>query len=420
MAKQRDVSNEQILYLLITLREEEAKNDRYTDIIVNKEECKAIGLFNYKIKETGENRLSRLFVISEIQNGEPVSIIYDEKGRFIGWQNQENREKNDIEVARDIELNKQQLMSHLIRGEAKTRIESEGTSSSDTAKAGEGRDLANKEHEEEKGDKNKEEEVEGKKNGQKDTLHNFKNEINIDYKTKIRLEEIINGYYLWEILQIEDKLKGRLPEGLSEKSFRSGYLTTLDSKELEAIDGKERKAEKVMAICTRDGNVIELDDTILELEEKMPREDQKRAEQSALKYRDGKEAEKPQSELDITKEVSYKIPDASSKFGVAEDWGLQVDINREWKKYGETIVAGNKEEISFWQEPKNQDITDKQLQRNRLVTKLEAINEPVQSKEEIEQQEDLQEKDSNETINRRAEHTNELVEECFKTHKNLR
>lgn len=424
MAGQRDVSNEQILYLLINLREEEAKRDVYKDIVVNKEACKEIGIFNYKVKETktGEKRASRLFLINETQDGEEINLIYDENGRFIGWQNEAHREKNEIEVAKDLELDKQRLNQQLEKGIQRNRSEAEtANSNSGTAKAGEGRDLASKEHEEQKPEyKNLEVPVTKPENEQVNTLRNYKNEINLEYKTKIRLDEIVNGYYLWEILQYEEKYRGRMPEGLSEASFRSGYLTVLDASELEAVDGKTRKAKKIMAICTRDGNVVELDDTILKAEETLAIDDRKRAEQTALRGRDGKEALRPQNEHQLTKEVSYQIPDASSRFGVAEDWGLQVDINTELKRNGTTPVNGNREEISFWQEPKNAPVIDKQLQRNRYVQKFEAINESAsKTKEEREQQEDLREKSSSETLERRAEHFDDLVEKAFEKYKNL-
>ena len=64
-SKERDVSNEQILYLLINFREEDAKRDSFTDIQVNREKCREVGLFSYKIKDTGEKRMENLFLINE-------------------------------------------------------------------------------------------------------------------------------------------------------------------------------------------------------------------------------------------------------------------------------------------------------------------------------------------------------------------
>ena len=148
MSKQRNISTEQILYLLINLREEDAKRDSFTDIRVNRELCKAVGLFNYKLKDTNEMRTGRLFLLNETQDGESVDVIYDENGRFIAWRKQ----KEQLQVARDIELDKRRLEGQLIRSEERERIATETTSgansgSSDTEKAGEGRDLGNKEHE---------------------------------------------------------------------------------------------------------------------------------------------------------------------------------------------------------------------------------------------------------------------------------
>lgn len=425
MSKEREIAKEQVLYYLIDLREQEAKKANFVDIVVNRELCKELGYFKYKIKETGEMRAGKLFLISETQDGELVNIIYDDKGRFIGWQNQESRDKNEIQAARDLELNQKQLAEQLIRENEKERIrkESKGTSSSDTTKAGEGRDLANKEHEEEK----KQETVQQKPNSLNQevkaerTLNNLKSEISIGNQPKIRLDTTINGYYLWQILQIEDKLKGRLPEGLNENSFRTGYLTILNASELEAKDGKRRKSEDVFVICTYGGDIIELDEQVLEPKPLGGLEQRKQTELTRQRYEDGKESEKPDTETELTRTSLYKIPDANSKFAVAENWFLAVDKNRDRMTNGKTPVDNVEKNISFVQVSRNQSYyTSEENLQYTLEYKLDPIRENVpKSEKEIEKEEELRERKPNEVEVERAEHTNELVDICFEKYKKL-
>lgn len=413
MSKQRDISNEQILYLLINLREEDAKRDSFTNIQVNKEKCREIGLFGYAIKDTKKTRASRLFLISETDDGNEVDIIYDKNGRFIAWVDYEKNKKGELKIAQDIELDKIRLERQLMLDKERTREENDGTSD-DTSKAGEGRDLATKEHEEENKEQKKEDTKEEKKVEQP-KLKNLKNEINMDYRLRIKLDTLINGYYLWEILGIEDNLKGRLPEGVSEKSFRNGYLTIIDSKELEAKDGKQRKAEDIFAVCTYSGDIIELDEQIMEPEYLGTRDERMIQETNRIRYADGKEVEKPHTDIDLTRTSKWKIKNVNERFAVNEEWYLGVDTNRQWKENGSRPVNGKIKEISFIQEPRE---TDKSYSRDSaeartresIEYKLEDAIEPPQTEKEQKQMEQLSKKDSNEAINIRKEHREELQE----------
>ena len=423
MARERNISNEQILYLLINLREEEAKRDTYTDIKVNKEACKEIGLFNYKIKETGENRASRLFLISETHDGEPVSIIYDEKGRLIAWKDQETEK---LQIAQDIELEEERINRQLELGIERTKGPANSSSSSDTSKAGEGRDLADKEHEEKEEEKNQNEEnAKTENNEERPKLPNLANEINIDDKPLIELNQVINGYYLWEILQIEDKLAGRLPDGVSERSFRNGYLTIVPSSELEAKDGKPRKAEDSFVISNSQGDIIELDEQILKPKDIGAKNDPRKAEdeKSNMRYNDGEEVERPDSTVDATRTSLYQIPDVGDKFSVGENWFLGVDQNKEYMESSERPIAGNTKEISFVQVERDNSKYYESEERiqNTLEYKLDPLNEPEPlTSKEIEKKEELVERDANEVQNVREDHTQELVDKCFSRYEDLR
>ena len=83
MSKERNISSEQILYLLMDFREKDARRDSFTSIEVNREKCREIGIFPYMDKDSNETRMGRLFLINETHDGKNVDIIYDEKWRFI-------------------------------------------------------------------------------------------------------------------------------------------------------------------------------------------------------------------------------------------------------------------------------------------------------------------------------------------------
>ena len=145
MPKERDVSSEQILYLLMDFREKDAKLDKFTKIEVIRNKCRELGIFSYIDKENNRRKSSRLFLISEIHDGKRVSLIYDEKGGIIAWK---DNEKDGLQVAQNIDLNENLLERQISLGEERTRNQESGTSSSsDTSKAGDGRDRGQKEHE---------------------------------------------------------------------------------------------------------------------------------------------------------------------------------------------------------------------------------------------------------------------------------
>ena len=257
MGKQRKISSEQILYVLINMRENEAKNNSIRTINVNKELCRNLGLFKYKIEGVEEQSTGRLFLIYEEHDGKPFEIIYDENGKVIA-----SRDNGKLMIARDIILN-ENILERQIEMSNEIAVDNNGESSSeDTAKAGEGRDLARKEHEEDKIEENKNSEVKNNSelkedNKDKKRLVNLRDQgIIVDESNRplIRLNTIINGYYLWEILGIEQKLQGRLPAGVTAGSFRDGYLTIINKEEQKSEDGKE-PVDK-LAICTQDKNYI--------------------------------------------------------------------------------------------------------------------------------------------------------------------
>ena len=200
MSKERNISSEQILYLLMDFREKDARRDSFTTIEVNREKCREIGIFPYIAKDSNETRMGRLFLINETHDGKNVDIIYDEKGRFIAWKDSEN----ELKVAQDIELNKQALQMQIEKGMAREiNNNTSSSSNNDTTRAGEGRDLANKEHEENLKDANIEE-VNNTQPQEEKKLENLKGKVDIKRMPQISLETIINGHYLWEILNIEE------------------------------------------------------------------------------------------------------------------------------------------------------------------------------------------------------------------------
>ena len=413
-SKERDVSNEQILYLLINFREEDAKRDSFTDIQVNREKCREVGLFSYKIKDTGEKRMENLFLINETHDGVPVDVIYDKKGRFIAWKNYEKDPNGELQIAKDIELDKERLERQLIRDLERERVVTEtnsSSSSSDTTKAGEGRDLGNKEHEEK--EQNQNVNKEDTKQQEIKPLKNLKNDINLSGKTRIAMDTIINGYYLWEILNVEEKLAGRIPEGVSERSFRNGYLTVVPSSELEQKDGKHREPEFTFAVCNFSGDMIELDGGVLEPQKIGPIEEQEQYEKNSEYFADGKEVAKPTTDMVLTRKARYKIPGAYSRFNVNENWYLEVDEDEQSRKYGANPSDGKVHEISFVQEPMrtseiySQDSAEART-RQSIKCKLEDVSEPPLSEKEQEQMDRLRSKDANEAINSRKEHLQEF------------
>ena len=405
MSKERNISSEQILYLLMDFREKDAKRDSFTSIEVNREKCREIGIFPYMAKDSNETRMGRLFLISETHDGKPVDIIYDEKGRFIAWKDYEN----ELKVAQDIELNKQALQMQIEKGMAREiNNNTSSASNNDSTKAGEGRDLADKEHEEKtKKDISIEEKTNTQQEGKK--IENLKGKVNIDKMPQISLETIINGYYLWQILNIEEKLKGKMPEGVSENSFRQGYLTIIETGEKNAKGENEYK----FAVSTYSGDIVELGDDILEKEDLGTREERMLKENNRLYMADGKEVEKPDEEEELTRSSKWRIKDLSGLDVTTEEWYLGINVNREYRENHTIPANGKTMEISFVQEPIEQGrvyARDSAEQRTRpsLECKLEDKTESPLNEKERKQMEQLSKRESNEALNVRRQHAQEL------------
>lgn len=404
MSKERNISSEQILYLLMDFREKDARRDSFTTIEVNREKCREIGIFPYIAKDSNETRMGRLFLINETHDGKNVDIIYDEKGRFIAWKDYEN----ELKLAQDIELNKQALQMQIEKGMAREiNNNTSSSSNNDTTRAGEGRDLANKEHEENLKNANIEE-VNTQPQGEK-KLENLKGKVDIMRMPQISLETIINGHYLWEILNIEEKLKGKMPDGLSEKSFRQGYLTIIETGEKNLRGENEYK----FAVSTYSGDIIELGDDILEKEELGTREERMQKENNRLYMADGKEVEKPDGEEELTRNSKWRIKDLSGLDVTTEEWYLGVNVNREYRE-SHTIPANGKiMEISFIQEPIEPEKSyergsREQRTRPSLECKLEDKTEEPLNEKERKQMDQLSKKESNEALNVREQHIQEL------------
>lgn len=430
MARERSLTDGQILNALIEGRKKYADLVKQVETIsVNESECIPAGIFYYIDKsneeEKGKKVITRLFLLSETREDGKTNIIYDETGRVVAWQVQAEGMK--LHVAGDISLDDSMLKRQLAQAHEKAR-----KSEDDTKKAGEGRDLADKEHEEkpeeektEQEEKSDEEQTEEEKEQEQEgtenkTLKNLRDDININNKPKIELNQIINGYYLWEILQLDDKLKGRLPEGLDPSSFRSGYLTFIDSHDLEAKDGKHRKGEETFVLETLSGDIIELDEKVLKPKDLGTKEERKKTEQSRIHYENGKEAEKPDINSETTLISSFEIPNVKQRLNVAESWRLEVVWNRDYLLKNKAAMSGNKKGISFVQVPENESVFDREMGRNGVSYKLMPINErplPEKAKGQKIQDEHLRRKDPDEALHIRKAHVKRLVKRCFAENK---
>ena len=399
------------LEYLIKFREQHSKEGE----IIIKENSGELGVVT-GYKHDGEMSSGKFYLVNAKTNDGYINYIYDNNGRSIAKQIIKNDGTSHMKIDDDVEINEEMLQRHIklgtenIREEARIKKEFENGSS----KGGEGRNKQDKEHEviDEKS-KNKEQKETEKE--EENPIKNLKEYgISIDHRTKIRLDTLINGYYLWEILAIEEKFKNKLPNGLSERAFRTGYLTVIDSKELEEIDGKPRKNEKMLAISTYDGkNIIELDDNILKAMPKKNRDLQKQIEQKTINYRDGKEAEKPENNLENTETALFEIPNVNSRFKVGEIWYLSVKTNRDYKLKAKYPHGGNIDEISIVQQKRMQNAVNINAGYDQIETKLEAINEAAPNEPEQNQIENLQKKDPNEAENTIKDHIDELAEKIL-------
>ena len=422
MSKQRNISSEQLLYILMNKRDEENQKKSVIKKELKKDRCKILGLFPYKSKVTGQVKAGRLFLISELHDGYQYDIIYDETGDVIAYN--DYSEKNGLTIAKEIELDKERLERQidLIR-ERNLNDENNGSSNNDTSKAGEGRDLASKEHEEEP-KKEKEEEPKKIETGEIDVnrgkLRNLKGEISMDHRTRIRLDTCINTYYLWRILGIQDSLKGRMPDGVSERAFQQGYLTRIDSKELSELEAsrgekvKERKSEDTFAIVSPSGDIIELDEGVIEPVDLGPREDRLLQEQNRERWADGEHTFKPATDMTLTRTSMWRIKDVNSRFTANEEWFLGVDYNEDYVRNGSKPSDSRYlKEVSIIQGSRNTDkVYSKDSTEARtnptIEYKLEDAYEAPLNEKEQKQMDQLEEMDSNEAKNVRREHQSEL------------
>ena len=420
MSKERKISNEQFLYTLIALREEDATKSDFIKKEVNKNMCRHIGLFPYVVKNSGETLVDELFLICETHDDYRYNLIYNKEGDVIAFNDYSKNE--GLQVAREFDLDKERLERQILLSEEQRMHEDNNNpSSNDTAKAGDGRDLASKEHEEKPKKENNEIKKEEKApEEEKNQLRNLKGDISMSSKTRIRLDTRINGCYLWEILGIEDTLKDRMPEGVSERAFRNGYLTRIDSKELNELEEsrgekvKERKTEDTLAIVSPNGDIVELDEDVIEPEDLGSREERLLQEQNRERWADGKHTFKPENDTTLTRTSKWRIKNVNSRFTVNEEWFLGVDYNEEYVKNGSKSADPRYlKEISIIQAPKN---TDKIYSRDSaeartmptIEYKLEDAYEASLNEKERAQMEQVSEKDSNETKNVRREHEGEL------------
>lgn len=418
MSRKVNISSKQLLNILKNERKEKNQERSFIKKELNEDLCKILGSFEYKIKETGKIEERRMFLISETHDGYRYDIVYDETGDIIAYN---DYSLNDgLIVAKEIELDKEKLEEKINSIEDRNSSDESDSSNNDTTKAGSGRDLASKEHEEKNDKKPKEQEKEIKpKNENEKKLKNLKNEISIDLRTKIKLDTIINGHYLWEILGIEENLKGRMPKGVSERAFRQGFLTRIDSNELSQLEAskgekvKERKAEDTLAIVSPSGDIIELDEDVIEPEYLGTRDERLIQERNRERWADGKHASKPNTDMTLTRTSKWRIKNVAARFDVNENWFLGVDYNEDYIKYGAQTDPRQVKQISIIQEPLNSDkIYSRDSAEARTVDsieyKLEDISEAPLNAKEQKQYNQLAEMNPNETLEVRKEHKLEI------------
>ena len=398
MPKERELPNEPTRLTLMELQEEYA---------MQKNGVKAIGAFTYINKIRNKRETSRLFLVKRTRDGKEAFIIYDQKGQIIAWK---KSGESELQVAKEIELNKRLLERQISLSEEKTKnSQSSESSSSDTSKAGDGRDKGQKEHEAKEIKKEKESEEKSPNSSEMPQLENLKGKIKYyDSMPKTRLNQMINGYKLWEILKLEEKLKGRLPEGMSESSFKDGYLTIMETDQTSDIWEKEYK----LVVATADGNnIVELDEGILEHQYLGNKQERMEKENKRYRIADGEETKKPDKESSLTQMAKWKIKDLKG-FGVqGEDWYLAIDMNKEYKENGKQPLNGKTMEISFVQEDnqKNRGVGAERT-RESVEYKLEDITEPPLSSKEEKHMEQLRKKEMNEAHNIRDGHEQRLQE----------
>lgn len=366
-----------------------------------------IGVFTYK--KNNEKKTDRIYSVLINNNGKIINLLYapldkgDKFAQIVDGQ---------VILDEDIDLDKELLKRQVEKGDERDRDREKNINQNDNSdtNANEGRHIAdNTEKTEEK------EKTEKKKkitNQNENTFKSNLSDLGIALNgALIRLDEIINGYYLWEILKIEEKLAGKLPPGVDKKAFRTGYLTNIDSKELTAKDGKPRKNDDTLAITTADKRVtIELDESIVQPNEKLSTEQQVEAEKDSIINADGSEDRKPTSTTNIRRTTIFTIPDAARNAGVAEKWGLCVGYNDDYIDKGASPTGGNRKEISFMQQSLNNSTLDLTLQKKAYITKLEdRTREGALTPEERTQLQELSSRSINEAEMNIKKHFNDIA-----------
>ncbi len=422
MAKDRNITNEQILYALIASCKDDAKKSVNKKIIVNESECRQVGYFAYTEKDTGKKWNGPIFFISEIHDGKLFNIIYDARGNVLASQSEENGMK--LETAKDIKIDEELLNKQLKleRRKNERQVRNDDDEALGSQKGGEERDLAEKEHEEKTQGKEKSKEDKGKDGVSPNIVSNLANEISINNNFRISLEEVINGTYLWDILNLEEKLKGRMPDNINEKIFRTGYLTAVDSATLTAKDGKPRATQDTLLVTSLDGKVkVELDETIIKPMDLGSSQDKQRAEQDRIRYEDGEEAKKPANNLNTRRTSLFQIPNVNERYAVNENWYLGVDYSNAWVNESRIPENGNRKEISFVQASRDKSYHDREelVQGEDVVEyQLDPVSEGERSvgrEEERKQDEKLAARDANEAKNESRSHENSLLEKCYET-----
>lgn len=445
MKKHREIESEQMLYTLITTIENDAIMAKKT-IEINKDLCKKIGVFNYEVRDSkGRYSLTanRLFVIDTVYNGQHCQLIYDEEGRGIAYLTDDDELHLNHKYEQSKKENDSVFKERIIKSLEKSKSFEEEDSI-----GGEGRSLGHGEHEESQSDKDEKSEksktssqnkniskpIEEKR---KEKLENLlkRKDFSLNDKPKVRLNTIINGYYLWEILGIEEKLKDRMPDGFSSNSFRYGYLTIYTAKEQHDENAKDK-----LAICTSDGNcIVELDEDIVQQKDLGTKSEQARAQSSAIEYyngsliRDGKEEKttggyrkrEPQNKHDLSSQdlksrVRYEIPNVSGRFmGVSETWSIAIDENMEMKRNGKFDSTQTSKDLVFVQQSLQETEYNRERGINTLENKLETISEDyIKTNSEREADEKLRSKDTNEAKNTLEDFNTQILEKIKKIYPN--
>lgn len=404
---------------VLEFRKQEAKRNGKGEVVID-ENSGEIGEASYY--HSGIPIDGRLYLINTRTDKGYINYIYDDLGHSIAtyWINndgtKEYRKDNDVEINEVMLMRQIQLGIERIQNGNELKDVENGSS-----QGGEGRD---KHVEKNKEEQSKEERIKDKKENnlsenKEDELVNLREEygISINRRTKIELNTLINGARLWDILGIEEKFQNRLPNGLSKNAFRYGFLTVIDSKELESKDGKKRAREKVLAVSTRDGkNIIELDETILRPQPVQNEFIQQEIEKATTYYRNGEEVAGPKNRFQNTETALFEIPNASSRFNVNENWYLSIDTNKDYKME-KTQLSGseNVDEISFVQQTmgNSERTVLEQAKAGRLKTKLEAYNEPHLDNAERNMNLNLGKWERNEAANVKKDHIDELAEKIL-------